>query len=466
MCKRKSIYIKLNSIILLLLPSLFCIQCQESSKPEIVAEYQDIKITLSDFERSYFKFWQTTHEADSPKLRKLHARQMIEQELLARAALNNGVINESQIARYLERERSYFLRRRYLEVTVKDTITPISEKQISEAIDRQNKRMRVRQLYARTEQEIHKLQQRLYNGEKFEDIARQTLPDKQMAQKGGDLGWIGWGDTDLPVEEVLYTMEKEQISRPVQSLMGWHIFKIDSVQITYNFRQAETPFLRKDASMKLFNRKLDMAAAAHLRDLVWTKELAINTKIMKSAWNYLAPLLPQTAKERALYSFNNLELNLEEKFANQILAAVDQDPYTVGEFIQAIPDIPRYLLKPNLKNAIEVAIRDKIVTQEALKAGFDQDAVVQAKMKRARISFLYYAALSVKDSLVAHKVGGQKIYYLPDDEIKDRLALDAQRTYYDQLHIQLLPSFYNASTIIYNEAMLVKAFTEESDTIF
>jgi len=56
------------------------------------------------------------------------------------------------------------------------------------ALTRMNKRLRVQQLYARTEQEINGLAERLARGEKFEDLARENLPDRDLAVEAGDLG--------------------------------------------------------------------------------------------------------------------------------------------------------------------------------------------------------------------------------------------------------------------------------------
>jgi len=297
----------------------------------------------------------------------------------------------------------YFLRRRYLEITVKDSIPAITDQEIQLALTRLNKSMRVHQLYARTKEEILNLNQRLQSGEKFETLASKTMPNPIIAEREGDLGWINWGDTDLPVENVLYQLKKGEVSKPVQSLMGWHIFRIDSEKVTLDFNTANQPLLRKEISQKLFNRKLDMAAAYHYRELIWSKSLAINAKLFKDIWDYLKPIIPKNAKEGALKGFKNLEVNLKTDLSEQVVARFDNEPFTVGEFISAVPYLPRDLLRPNLKKAIEVAVRDKIVVQEALSKGIDRDPVVKEKVNRSKITFSYYAALANADSMAERK---------------------------------------------------------------
>ena len=505
-------------------------------------------------------------QPDSPELRKWYARRMIEETLIAREAAKNNLIDSTEITPLVKRDRDLFLRRRYLEVTLKDTIT-VSDEALKTAFARQSQRFWVRQVYGRTQAEINQLYTRLQENPDIAALAMETLPDEQMAAQGGAMGWVGWGDTDLPVEEVLYDLEKGKISKPVQSLVGWHIFRIDSVQVEYKFNSADIPFELRDLKHKLVNRKLDIAAASHLRELVWGKDLAVNAKLFQPLWQYMSPLLPTSTKELAAKGYYELENNLQADFGQEVLARVDGEPFTVAEFIAAIPMLPRNLLEAKyLKKAIEVAIRDKVVTEAAIAGGFAKDPVVQEKSDRSKSTFQYYAALAVQDSLVERRVnlrqyydgnknryidyveseieeilvkdraqalalakeihaggdfaalaenytlrqtakngyrgflsskedplakraaklvsgnifapiktkdgysvirvGKQKKHYLSYEAVKQRLATDAQESYYEQLHESLLPATYDPADIVYYDAVISKGMTEESTTIF
>lgn len=555
-------------LILLLFGALIFVHCAKEPPAEICAAWGDIRLTLADFERSYFNYWQMLPDRDSPELRRQFARQLIEQEIIVRRALKNGEVDEKKIKSFMSRDSSYFLRRRYLEKVIRDTLPPVTAEELTTALQRRNIRMRVRQLYAQSEAEINQLHQRLKSGERFEDLARSTMPDPYFAQREGDLGWIGWGDTDLPVEEVLYRLETGRASQPVQSLMGWHILRVDSVKHTWSFQQDDNVFLRREMRHRIMDRKLDMAAAYHLRGLIWSKQLAVDTRLFQDIWNHLAPLLPKDARDGALRGYSGLETNLNEELGRQNLAYVDGQPFTVAEFIAAVPTLPRNLLRPNLKKAIELAVRDKIIVQEALQIGLDKDSVIQEKIHRSRTNYLYYLILARADSIHGHRVnlqeyyrdnqhryisaieseveeilvdrhdlaleiaqkihngenfadlarayslrketrekggymgylsskdhplgqkaaqlktsdifaplvtpegfhvirvGQQKIFYTPYENLKDQLAADARRDYYIVLHKHLLPETYNPIDVQLNDRILSKAFQEENKTIF
>jgi len=378
-------------------------------QPPWVAQWREIRITLSDFERAYFQYWQTTSAPDSPALRRQFAQQMIEQELIAQVGMAKGLHQTTAVQRPLQRDFRRFLRRRYLEVTLKDTIAAPTAAEIAVALQRQNTQLRVRQLFARSEEEIQKLRQQLQQGVPFETLAAATIPDSALAAAGGDLGWLGWGDTDLPVEEALYQLKRAEISPPVQSLMGWHIFRVDSIRTTLRFGEI-TPWEREDIYLRLLSRRLDMAAARHLRELVWSKPLVVNMAVLGRVWEYLAPILQQATQPRWPQALQEIERKPPLDLFQEITATVAGEPFTVQEFFEALPELPRPLLQPNLKQALEVAIRDKILTQAAFAAGLAHDPVVHEKKRRAELQYTYYAMLAAGDSLVESPAALQEFY--------------------------------------------------------
>ncbi len=371
--------------------------CQ-GERPPLVAEWREIKITRSDFERSYFQYWQTTSAPDSPELRRQFAQQMIEQELIAQVGMARGLHQTAAVQRAVQRDFRRFLRRRYLEVTLKDTIAAPTAAEIDVALQRQNTQLRVRQLFAKSEEEIHGLRRQLQQGVPFEALAAATLPDGALARAGGDLGWLGWGDTDLPVEEVLYQLKRGEVSPPVQSLMGWHVFRVDSIRTTLRFGEV-TPWEREDVYQRLLSRRLDMAAARHLRELVWNKPLVVNMAVLGRVWEYLAPILQHSTQPRWPQALQEIERKPPLDLFQEIAATVAGEPFTVQEFFEALPELPRHLLQPNLKKALEVALRDKILTATAQAGGFANDPVVAEKTRRAKLQYTCYATLAAQDSV-------------------------------------------------------------------
>jgi peptidyl-prolyl cis-trans isomerase SurA len=69
------------------------------------------------------------------------------------------------------------------------------------------------------------IKERLDNGGKFEELARQYSEDGS-ASNGGDLGWVNPGDTVPPFEKAMNELGIGEFSEPVLSPFGWHVIQV------------------------------------------------------------------------------------------------------------------------------------------------------------------------------------------------------------------------------------------------
>ncbi len=69
------------------------------------------------------------------------------------------------------------------------------------------------------------IKERIDNGAKFEELARQYSEDGS-ANNGGDLGWVNPGDTVPPFEKAMNALRVGEVSEPVLSPFGWHIIQV------------------------------------------------------------------------------------------------------------------------------------------------------------------------------------------------------------------------------------------------
>jgi len=76
---------------------------------------------------------------------------------------------------------------------------------------------------AEAKQQIDSIYKLLLNGADFADMAARFSQDVRTAKNGGELPWVGPGQTLKEFENVAYALNKGQLSAPVQSPAGWHI---------------------------------------------------------------------------------------------------------------------------------------------------------------------------------------------------------------------------------------------------
>ncbi len=106
------------------------------------------------------------------------------------------------------------------------------------------------------------IKERLDNGVKFEDMARQYSEDGS-ANNGGDLGWVNPGDTVPQFETAMNELAINEISEPVRSPFGWHIIQV----LERRKQDMSKEATRLKARQEIRARKSDEAYQDWIREL-------------------------------------------------------------------------------------------------------------------------------------------------------------------------------------------------------
>lgn len=116
---------------------------------------------------------------------------------------------------------------------------------------------------ASAKQQLTVLREQILAGADFADIARARSDDVGSSSKGGDLDWIDPGETEPEFEQVMLSLEKDEISAPFRSRFGWHI-----VQVLDRREHDDTEAaLRAEAQRNLRRRKFEEELDLWLRRL-------------------------------------------------------------------------------------------------------------------------------------------------------------------------------------------------------
>ena len=106
------------------------------------------------------------------------------------------------------------------------------------------------------------IKERLDNGAKFEELARQFSEDGS-ANNGGDLGWVNPGDTVPPFEKAMNALGLGEISEPILSPFGWHVIQVLERRQQDMTKEAS----RLKARQEIRTRKSEEAYQDWLREL-------------------------------------------------------------------------------------------------------------------------------------------------------------------------------------------------------
>jgi peptidyl-prolyl cis-trans isomerase C len=88
----------------------------------------------------------------------------------------------------------------------------------------------VSQILLGSEQEAQDVSKRLENNESFERLAQDKSLDKLSAAQGGKLGWLLPSMIVKPLDDIVVSLKKGNVSNPVQTSLGWHILKVEDVR--------------------------------------------------------------------------------------------------------------------------------------------------------------------------------------------------------------------------------------------
>lgn len=135
----------------------------------------------------------------------------------------------------------------------------------------QGDRVRLQQILirmdARSEEEAKafadSLVTRLNGGAVFEELAKNYSQGAE-ARDGGEMGWMEKGQLMGEIDEKVFALEKGQITDPIRSSLGFHIFKVAEREKSSVRPIAEVRDLIQD---KLFKEKLNQRIGAWIQSL-------------------------------------------------------------------------------------------------------------------------------------------------------------------------------------------------------
>jgi len=178
--------------------------------------------------------------ADTPELKNAVREQLIQRELLIQEAKKSGVSKNAEVAAQAEAARQNVLVRAYIQDYVKKN--PISDAQLRAELERIKAQLgsteyKGRHILVKEEAEAQAIIAKLKAGEKFEDLAKESI-DPGSKENGGDLGWASPSNFVKPFSDGLTSLSKGQFTEtPVKSEFGYHVIMLEDTRPL-----AEPPF--------------------------------------------------------------------------------------------------------------------------------------------------------------------------------------------------------------------------------
>ena len=106
----------------------------------------------------------------------------------------------------------------------------------------------------------------LQKGADFTELASTKSEDPRAASRGGVIGWISHGQTFEEFDKAAFALGKGEMSKPVQSPVGWHIIKVLDKKMLEPFDSLRASIMtfieRRNIREQIIDRKLKAVAEA------------------------------------------------------------------------------------------------------------------------------------------------------------------------------------------------------------
>jgi hypothetical protein len=363
---------------------------------QILAQWEDTTLDLASFEEEYMAFASAAPMRDGLDARRDYAIAMLERRIIADIGRKMALDTLREVKLDVRRKREAALRRSWLEKIAEPKLRIPDEADILDAFRRSNTRLNLEQIYATTREDILTYERRLSDGESFESLAVESMQKMGVPDSSFRMGWVGFEMMDEAPETVAMSLKLAgEVSKPVASLRGWHILRLLEREETFHADGTTYNNARENLAFKVYHRRLEEITVPFTDSLMTSHSLQTYMDRLRQAWAEIAPLVPRTTAYMDLVAMNQgfLELKPTSLARDTPLALVNDKPFTFGQFIDRLPDLPLEMLGPNLRGALELAIRDSVLASRAELSGLATTPEVQLAEKMATNTALYYATL-------------------------------------------------------------------------
>ena len=199
----------------------------------------------------------------------------------------------------------------YVRKALFDTIQ-VSEDELKDMFVKANTTLTARHLFAPDEGKALALYGRLMAGETFEALAQEVFADTILAQNGGLIGEFTVDDMDRAFEEVAFSLEIGEVSKPVRTAQGYSIIKVEDRFIKPLITEYEYAERRDRMQQFVSYRKKSAARSAHIRALIEQVEPQYNSTAVEWLFGFVSgeptianQELPDSWFDETLVSFSS-----------------------------------------------------------------------------------------------------------------------------------------------------------------
>lgn len=352
----------------------------------VVAEIGDRTVTQEDFNRAYAFAPSSVKQGTPQSIKAKLLEGMIEEKLFAIAAEQEGLLQDSWVQKRLQYQEDREIVRELYRKKVRDNVT-VSQAEIDSVFELKSYEIDARHLFAREKSTADSLYRLLQQGASFYELSEDVFTDPKLADTGGDLGTVTWGDLDENLEKVLFRMPVGVISEPVESRFGYHILRVDN-RAKQVFQTVNT-YINESQTVETILRRRKERERAHqfIRETMEPMNVTMKGPpfwtLVDAIWEYFRPHT-DTLKGHLKYAELEFLRKELEDYRDAPLVTSAKKNWTLAEVLELYQRHPMEFsakshssLAASLKNIIGILTRDDYLADIGREMGLEKSSKVR-----------------------------------------------------------------------------------------
>ena len=194
----------------------------------VVAKVNQVDVTYDDFKVRLQLLEQERGPVPPERYGEI-LRALVREEILYQAAVAQQLDAEASVKQRAEVARRQVIIEELLRRKV-EAATQVSDEEARKAYEQNqslfsSETVGVSHIMVKTESDAEAVQAELKAGKTFADVAKEKSQDQGSADKGGDLGMVGRGQTEPEFEAAAFALKEGELSGIVKTQYGYHILK-------------------------------------------------------------------------------------------------------------------------------------------------------------------------------------------------------------------------------------------------
>ncbi|MEL1225158.1 MAG: peptidylprolyl isomerase [Candidatus Neomarinimicrobiota bacterium] len=377
----------------ILLVGLFFHACEKKVEPEILATIGTSCVTAKDFTDLYSNKLINTKIKDSQFERERTLDELVRTRLFAQAARSQNLSLDSAGKSRVLLSKELALREELYDQVIDQKNLVIQDSTARKHFRWSNTEISLKHIFHQEKDILDTIAPLIRNDlSLFDYYAKKLFKDKVLNNSGGHLGWVPYNTLDPNIEQVAFSMPVDAIMGPVRSSYGWHLLlKLDErKQMIISEEDYQNSKL--DLMQLILKKQSQIRANDYVNGLM-SNNVSIDDELVISTLQKIGTIVYEKAennqsinpktKERLTDFMVDLKLN-----SGRVLATFQRGSFSINDLLNHLRNSSPKTFLDNPIQAFYFALRDKILTIEAINLGLLDNKQVQRKIHSKEDQYL------------------------------------------------------------------------------